>query len=143
MRLRLSQRNSKLHAAFSLIAVCFLFLASVGVPLDQHWCRGSVISQSLYASAVPCSMMTEPTHSGLSLAKINCCNDTHSLQSAEGLDNDGVRNATKPIDQNMSLAMTAVTLDMNQDPKIVISFRTDSPPRMARDIVVDNHSYRI
>ena len=136
-------RHRKIRAAFSFIAVCFLFLATVGIPLNQHWCGGKVFSERLYANTASCPMMSEHGHPGVSIEAVPCCSNTHSLQAAEGLDNDGIALAAKPIVQVASFAMVEVALLSLPQHNALEASVTESPPWVQRDIVLESHSYLI
>ena len=93
MIFHLQRKKSTGQALISLFVVAMLFLATVGIPLSELWCCGKVVSLRLYEQASSCGMMVEsiPDNStSVGEPVSTCCRDILALQSAQGLDSDGI-----------------------------------------------------
>jgi hypothetical protein len=136
-------RQTKLRATFSLVAVCFLLLASVGIPLSQHWCGGKVVSARLYGHSASCGMMDRDASRGHSLSAPPCCNNVQSLQAATGLENDGVAAPLKTLAPEMVIQIISAVVPVSGSHHPDVAYRTGSPPGTLGDIIVFSHSYLI
>jgi len=135
----------KVRAILSLVAVFSLLVATIGVPLGQHWCGNMLSSERLYAAAPSCGM-EEEHNSGVSLSAQDCCRDELNLLAASGLDNDGAQALSpNPLPLQVDFFAQVITHTLANYPSTSFKnpYLLGSPPELQRDFVVVHHSFLI
>lgn len=128
--------ESTTRKLFAMLAVAFLFLATVGIPVGTHWCGGKVYKVNLYSLAESCMPVSIPSDE-VAIGHEACCKDQLDLLAAKDLDNDGAPQIAKaPVQPELVLEsvpapawLTASHMDL--------PVRIHSPPPKVRDLVVE------
>jgi len=137
-----SYRHSTLKSALPLVAVFFLLLATLGIPLSQHWCRGEVLSSVLYSQAASCGM-PEESSAGSAFQTPPCCASTNTLQAADHLENDGPLVTSFELPAAIAVWLSRASIYGTPPVRLALPAYASSPPPRPRDWITLTHSYLI
>lgn len=137
--------RTPIRALTSLLMVCALWIATLGIPLSQHWCGGNLVASSLYSTAPSCGMPVEQSTTQSEVRTPPCCKSETQLLAATGLDNDGALQSTASAPNPISFALPSHDIWTSKAP-LATNYGFDSqgpPPRATRDLIALFQTYLI